>query len=98
MSAVLSIGTSHHHMPSAPRALPAIDTDRCTGCGRCVAVCPPHVLSLAVQPSAQGAPGWGRKHAGLDDPAGCTGCALCAVCCPFDAIRMRRTGTGTIGR
>lgn len=64
------------------RARPAIDPDRCTGCGRCVAVCPPHVLWLdAVE---------GRKRAVLHDPVGCTGCALCAVHCPFDAITMRR--------
>lgn len=78
-------------MPSAPKALPAIDPARCTGCGRCVAACPPHVLSLEVVSTGQGVQGWGRKHAVLDDTAGCTGCALCALCCPFDAIRMRRT-------
>ncbi|WP_423458175.1 ATP-binding protein [Ottowia sp. VDI28] len=68
--------------PPARRALPAIDPGRCTGCGWCVAVCGPHVLSLhAVN---------GSKTSTLDDTAGCTGCALCAVRCPFDAIRMVR--------
>lgn len=33
-------------------ALPVIDPARCTGCGWCVAVCPPHVLSLQVQATA----------------------------------------------
>lgn len=78
---------------NAPRkALPAIDTARCTGCGWCVAACPPHVLSLQVQvtqPNA--APGWGPKRSQLHDAGGCTGCALCAVRCPFDAIRMVRS-------
>ena len=78
---------------NAPRkALPATDTARCTGCGWCVAACPPHVLSLQVQaPPQGGAPGWGPKRSQLHDAGGCTGCALCAVRCPFDAIRMVRT-------
>jgi ferredoxin len=69
-------------MPNPPVALPVIDPARCTGCGWCVAVCGPHVLSLQVVQ-------W-RKTSVLDEPAGCTGCALCAVRCPFDAIRMQR--------
>jgi ferredoxin len=75
---------------TAPRkALPAIDTTRCTGCGWCVAVCAPHVLSLQVQGDSKV---WGPKRSELHDAAGCTGCALCAVRCPFDAIRMVRAG------
>lgn len=74
-------------MKAARKALPAIDTCRCTGCGWCVAVCAPHVLSLQVQGAQAGAP----KRSQLDDAEACTGCALCAVRCPFDAIRMVRT-------
>ena len=74
----------------APRkALPAIALDRCTGCGWCVAVCPPHVLSLQVQGDAR----FGPKRSVLHDAPGCTGCALCALRCPFDAIRMVRHKT-----
>lgn len=69
-------------MATERKALPAIDTDRCTGCGWCVAVCPPHVMSLGVK-------NW-TKYAQLHDEAGCTGCAQCAVKCPFDAIAMVR--------
>jgi ferredoxin len=57
-------------------------TSRCTGCGRCVAACAPHVLWLEAR-------GW-AKTAVLHAPAGCTGCSECAVVCPFGAIRMRR--------
>lgn len=64
------------------KALPRIDPARCTGCGWCVAACPPHVLSLEVVQ-------W-KKTATLHDEPGCTGCALCAVKCPFDAIGMQR--------
>ena len=66
---------------------------RCTGCGWCIAVCPPHVLSLQVQ----GTGPWGPKCSTLHDAPGCTGCALCAVRCPFDAIRMVRVAA-TEGR
>jgi ferredoxin len=63
------------------RLLPVIDPARCTGCGRCVAVCAPHVLCLERQ-------GW-EKTALLHDAKGCTGCRLCALRCPFGAIEMR---------
>ena len=64
--------------------LPVIDAGRCTGCGRCVGACAPHVLSLAVQD-------W-KKRAVLDSADGCTGCRLCALRCPFDAITMQQAG------
>ena len=72
--------------PRAADRCPAIDPKRCTGCGRCVAVCPPHVLSLHTVR-------W-DKHAVLDDADGCTACAACAVVCPFHAVTMRRTAQG----
>ncbi len=62
--------------------LPVIDRDRCTGCGRCIAVCGPHVLSFETVR-------W-KKSALLHDAAACTGCSLCAARCPFDAITMER--------
>lgn len=84
------------------KALPTINPARCTGCGLCVAVCPPHVLSLQVQVQGNG-PGqapsaWGPKRAQLHDAEGCTGCALCALRCPFDAIRMLRSAGGALQR
>lgn len=80
-------------MTSPRKALPAIDLQRCTGCGWCVAVCPPHVLSLSVR----GPHTWGPKRSALHDAPGCTGCALCAVRCPFDAIAMVRVSDATAG-
>lgn len=64
--------------------LPEIDTARCTGCGWCVAACPPHVLSL------QQHQGW-QKHAVLHDIPGCTGCSKCERRCPFGVISMLRS-------
>lgn len=75
------------------KALPTVNPDRCTGCGWCVAICPPHVLSL----QGQGDGRWGPKRAVLHDAAGCTGCALCAVRCPFGAIAMAKVGTNAAG-
>jgi ferredoxin len=67
---------------AAARRLPQIGP-RCTGCGRCVAACEPHVLWL------EPAPGF-RKTALLHAPDRCTGCSDCAVVCPVHAIRMRQ--------
>ena len=80
--------TGSHRRARAPHRsgrLPEIDTHRCTGCGRCVAACNLHLLSLE--------PVHWEKFAVLHAPDACTGCSLCAVCCPFDAITIRRPAT-----
>jgi ferredoxin len=70
--------------PRRTARLPEIDPRRCTGCGRCVAACEPHLLSLEVVH-------W-KKSSVLHDAHRCTGCSLCAVRCPFGAITMRADG------
>lgn len=64
----------------ARTSLPTVDTARCTGCGRCVAACHVHLLSLERQ-------GW-EKFSTLHESDRCTGCAACEVMCPFTAITM----------
>jgi NAD-dependent dihydropyrimidine dehydrogenase PreA subunit len=70
-------------MMDARSALPVIDTTRCTGCGRCVAACNLHLLSLEPQ-------GW-KKFSTLHDADRCTGCGECEVQCPFNAIAMHES-------
>lgn len=65
------------------RRLPLIDPQRCTGCGRCVAACELHLLSLETLH-------W-KKSSVLHDAQRCTGCSLCALHCPFDAITLQAT-------
>ncbi|MFZ2308799.1 MAG: 4Fe-4S dicluster domain-containing protein [Rhodoferax sp.] len=62
------------------RPLPYIAAAKCTGCGRCVGACGPHLLSLEVV-------NW-IKTAQLDNDANCTGCSECSDVCPFGAISM----------
>jgi len=73
-------------MAGPRKALPLIDPTRCTGCGWCVAVCVPHVLSLQVH-------GFDKRSV-LHDADACTGCALCHVRCPFGAIAMDKRTPG----
>lgn len=56
--------------------LPRISAARCTGCQKCVEICPTQALALV-----------GGK-AQLLYPERCTLCALCEDLCPEDAIAL----------
>lgn len=53
-----------------------LDRDACTGCGRCMEVCPHQVLALA------------EKRAVISDFDACMECGACARNCPANAIRV----------
>lgn len=56
--------------------LPRIDRRLCTGCGRCIEVCPTHVLARR------------DGKAELVYPPGCIYCVVCEDVCPEGAIAL----------
>jgi len=75
---------------AAPPFVAAVDEDRCTHCGRCVAVCNTHAHALADGRHAYRA-------------TACIGCGLCVAVCPPGAIAMMandafRPPAGSLGR
>lgn len=56
----------------------------CSGCGRCLPVCPARALTLATERPD----GWGRKQAVVVE-ALCLGCGVCVRNCPRQALRMQ---------
>ena len=59
-----------------------IDTDRCKGCGLCVAVCPKNCIVISNHPNTIG------YFTAEASNIGCTGCAMCAIICPDVAIEV----------
>lgn len=53
-----------------------LDPAKCTGCGRCVEVCPHNVLSLS------------DGKATIIDKDACMECGACALNCPFSALSV----------
>lgn len=59
----------------SPRPLlPAGDPARCTGCGRCAAICPVEAIARGAETQT--------------DPARCIRCCACVKCCPVEARRF----------
>ncbi len=71
--------------------LPIIDPVKCTGCNKCVAACPRHILVLEpavhqvhVRCSSKDAGSRVKKVCQV----GCTGCGICEKSCPVNAITL----------
>jgi formate hydrogenlyase subunit 6/NADH:ubiquinone oxidoreductase subunit I len=56
--------------------LPKIDAARCTGCHRCIDICPTQALIQI------------KGKAALAYPERCTYCSACEEVCPEDAIAL----------
>jgi 2-oxoglutarate ferredoxin oxidoreductase subunit delta len=65
-----------------------IDTDRCKGCGLCVAVCPKKVLKISDRINKKG-----YYPACQVRPEDCVSCALCCTMCPDVAITITENDT-----
>lgn len=64
---------------------PIIEADACKSCGRCVLVCPKHVLSISEHYNKRGV-----KHV-IYAGSGCVGCGICFYNCPEPyAIRIEK--------
>jgi NAD-dependent dihydropyrimidine dehydrogenase PreA subunit len=59
----------------------ALDTERCTGCGMCLEVCPHGVFRLE------------QRKAVLADRGACMECGACRRNCPAEALSVR-SGVG----
>ena len=64
--------------------LPVIDRDKCTGCGKCVDVCPVEAMAMT---SANDPKKPKRKVATLDAGV-CLGCGVCVRNCSKDALSL----------
>ncbi|MBN2373692.1 RnfABCDGE type electron transport complex subunit B [bacterium] len=74
-----------------PEHIPVIDTRKCTGCGKCAAICPKNVIRLV--PEAQRFLVLCNSHdkgKTVKDVCqiGCIACQICVKKCPAEAIRM----------
>jgi len=68
-----------------------IDKDKCTGCSRCVSVCPKNIIelvpsenSVTVACSSQDKGVLTKNYCSV----GCIGCKICEKKCEFDAIKV----------
>ncbi|MCK5147252.1 4Fe-4S dicluster domain-containing protein [bacterium] len=65
--------------------LPIVNDDKCTGCGKCITVCPVEAMTMvtANDPHATN-----RKKAKLDVDL-CLGCAVCVRVCPAGSLSLK---------
>ncbi|MEW6573046.1 MAG: CoB--CoM heterodisulfide reductase iron-sulfur subunit A family protein [Bacillota bacterium] len=64
-----------------------VDTDKCSGCGICIPLCPYSSISMLQQ---------GEKLRARIDEALCAGCGICTAACPSRAITLHGFTTAQI--
>jgi RnfABCDGE-type electron transport complex B subunit len=71
--------------------VPVVDMDKCTGCRKCVMVCPKHIIELwpedrkvVVTCNNRDKGGVARKGCS----AACIGCGKCVKACPVEAVKI----------
>jgi 2-oxoglutarate ferredoxin oxidoreductase subunit delta len=67
-----------------------IDTERCKGCGLCVAVCPKGIIVIAEESNKNG------YFPAQATGAGCTACTQCALVCPDAVIEVLAEQAGRV--
>ncbi len=65
--------------------IPEINSDSCTGCGKCVAICPVEAMTLV---SANDPEKSKKKKAGLNKDI-CLGCGLCVRACQEGSLKLK---------
>ncbi len=73
--------SNHNNKPKKPRGQVSISSERCKGCGFCVAFCPTGALEMSEGYNAKG-----YHYPELANPEKCSGCDLCGMYCPDFAI------------
>ncbi len=75
---------AHLHPVHTTRYLPEVEEGNCTGCGRCVSICPIGAVALV---SAADPHNRAKTKARVDEDA-CLGCGLCVRRCKVDAMSL----------
>lgn len=73
----------HEHPVHTSNFIARVEAN-CSGCGRCLSVCPVKIISL----EPERADGSGRKRAVIDKEL-CLGCGVCARNCRIDSLTMQ---------
>lgn len=68
------------------KGIAQFETDRCKGCGLCVAVCPLELLTL----DEKNVNVKGYLPSKVKDSTKCIGCGQCALMCPDSIIMVKR--------
>lgn len=79
-------GKMHQHVTTGP----AVNVDKCIGCGACVGICAAQALALADAvnaPAGKGGKAKPRRHVVLDTKA-CVGCGACFLACKTGGLEI----------